>query len=135
MWTVTVREYEALRKVHESAATRIHSMYAALQATLHNAHFKHPQGDSVRFQVDDFMPGGRKPQSAEEKAAIFSAQMMAIKETIRARKRAESPPPEAIPAVVTLRAQKRGKVNAISGDGRRRGNPGDAIAGEPQRGE
>lgn len=95
---------------------RTHAMFASLQATLHNAHFKHPRGESEHFQMADFMPGGRPPQTAEEKAAIFSAQMMAIKESFRAKKRAASPPQETIPAIVKERAAR--SRNGKAGDGR-----------------
>ena len=134
VWCITQKEYNALKAVHEASVMRTHSMYAALQATLHNAHFKHPRGESERFQMADFMPGGRPPQTAEEKAALFSAMMQQAKEAFRARKRAESPPAEAIPAAVRERAVRR-SLNVVAGGGRRRGKPGDAIAGEPQRGE
>lgn len=87
---------------------RTHSLYAAIQATLHNAHFKHPRGESEHFQMVDFMPGGRPPQTAEEKAAIFSTMMEAARESFRARKRAQSPAQEAIPAIVRERAARRG---------------------------
>ena len=107
VWTISIREYNALKKVHQDHVLRTHAMYAGLMATLHNAHFKHPRGESERFQMADFMPGGRAPQTAEEKAAIFSAQMEAVKESFRSKKRAASPAPETIPAIVALRNEKR----------------------------
>lgn len=86
---------------------RTQRMYASLMATLHNAHFKHPRGESERFLMDDFLPGGRPPQTAEEKAALFSATMHAMKEAFRSQKRAASPPQEAIPPAVRDRAAKK----------------------------
>jgi hypothetical protein len=52
---MTPAEYFALRDVWESARLFHRSMYAGVQATLYNAHFKSKDGQ--RFQASEWMPG------------------------------------------------------------------------------
>lgn len=118
LWCLTGREYEALRKVHEASVLRLHSMYAAIQATLHNAHFKHPAGESGRFQMDAFMPGGSKraataEEKAIEQAAMFSAHMEAAADLKRQAPGglANVPVPQAVLDLRAARQRERGKSN------------------------
>ena len=103
---LTPREFETLSAAHETALSRHQAMYAGLQATLHNAHFKHPDGDGARFSMEDFMSGGRKPQTAEDKVAAFKSMLESRQVAIEARKRAESPDPASLPEKVRKRAER-----------------------------
>lgn len=115
--------------MHESCLTQMQTLYAGVQATLHNAHFKHPDGEGARWSMEDFLPGGRKPQSAEDKVAAFKAMIEGRRSKIADLERRKSPAEEAIPAIVRERAAQM--TNAIAGEAVRRGvKPGDAIAGE-----
>lgn len=88
-WCLTPREFAALRKQYERDRDLTLQIHACLQATLHNAHFRgsqHPQA----FRAEDFMPGGRKPQTVEEKKALIGAQMEMIAARFRAKRQAEA---------------------------------------------
>jgi hypothetical protein len=104
---MTPREYEALKAIHEGHTLKTAAMYAALQATLHNANFKHPDGESARWSMEDFMEGGRKPQSGEDKAAMFGAMMEQTKVALEMRKRMQSPKQSEIPQAVRDRVAAR----------------------------
>lgn len=54
MWSLTPREYAALKRQHRDSLAPWLSMHAAIQATLHNAHFQKDGGG--RWSQNDFMP-------------------------------------------------------------------------------
>ena len=74
LWSLSPREYNALRKVYEQSRDHTTSMYASLQATLHNAWFQ-----GRKFTAADFMPGlaqGGNPlrsQSAADQKMMIEA--------------------------------------------------------------
>lgn len=66
LWSLTPREFLALQKVHLDSRKELWTLFAGLQATLHNAWLR---GKGHRaFTVDDFLPG--KPQLSEEDRAL-----------------------------------------------------------------
>ena len=73
LWSLTPREFSALKaewaEYREFQARQV----AGIQATMSNAWFK--RSDGQHFVADDFMPGGRKPQSVEEKRAVIRSML------------------------------------------------------------
>lgn len=65
-----MREFNALKKVYLDAQRPMQIMYAQIQATLHNAHFKRPGGG--RFMAEEFL-GEKVPQTVEQKKAALAA--------------------------------------------------------------
>jgi hypothetical protein len=57
-WSSTPREFAARRKVFEQSREYSASLYAGLQATLHNAHFRTERSQPV-FTAEMFLPGYR----------------------------------------------------------------------------
>ena len=57
---MTPREFQAHSKVMDRAREFALGMVAGVQATLHNAHFRHKSADPV-FRAEQFMPGYREP--------------------------------------------------------------------------
>ena len=57
---MTPREFKAHANVMDRAREFLLSTVAGVQATLHNAHFRHKSTDPV-FRAEQFMPGYREP--------------------------------------------------------------------------
>jgi len=75
-WAMTPRELAAHSGVMERARDFMLAIHASLQATLHNAHFRHKKEDPV-FTRDMFMPGYEQPKTSEpawkrERAAMVA---------------------------------------------------------------
>jgi hypothetical protein len=64
-WATTPRELEARTKVFERGREFVGTLYAGLQATLHNAHFRTKEGQAV-FTTDMFMPGYKGPLASDK---------------------------------------------------------------------
>jgi len=58
-WASTPREFAARRKCFEQARDFTSRLVAGLQATLHNAHFRHKESDDI-FTPNMFLPGYTK---------------------------------------------------------------------------
>lgn len=76
LWSLSPREYDALKEQWQKSRDEQRQMYAEVQATLHNAWLRGK--DQPAFIAVDFL-GGRPPQTAEEKAAVFSSLLEARK--------------------------------------------------------
>ena len=59
-WAMTPRELASHRKVFDHGREFDLSLVAAIQATLHNAHFRHSKSDPV-FEPEMFMPDYKPP--------------------------------------------------------------------------
>jgi hypothetical protein len=76
LWSLTPREYSALRKVWSLNREHLELRFAEIQATLHNIHRdrdKHP----AAFQPREFMPGAK--DTPEDPRAKGIAMMERIK--------------------------------------------------------
>jgi hypothetical protein len=60
-WAATPREFAARRKVWEQAREHTMHLYAGMQATLHNAHFRTERSQPV-FTAEMFLPGYEAPK-------------------------------------------------------------------------
>lgn len=63
-------------------------LYAGLQATLHNAHFRSREHHPEAFTADMFLPGAKpKPaQSWQDQKLILGSQFTAIRDHFRSKK-------------------------------------------------
>ena len=69
LWGLTPREYGALKDQWEDSRQFQQALYAGLQATLHNAHFKQPTGG---FRAAQFMPGYVEPKPDPQQQKVIS---------------------------------------------------------------
>jgi len=67
-WALSPREFRAMRKVQDGAREEIRTMYAAIQATLHNAWLR-PKGRRA-YRAEDFL-GKKRAQTWQEKQSIL----------------------------------------------------------------
>lgn len=69
LWSLTPREFEALKRQHERSHVPAMWMHAAIQATLHNAHFRgenQPAFQASQFMPPEFRPAPAIPKPGEE---------------------------------------------------------------------
>lgn len=87
-WAATPREFAARRKVFVEAREHAASMYAAIQATLHNAHFRTERSQPV-FTAEMFLPGYQAKQRAkpDESWRTFKAMAEGARRTPEERAR------------------------------------------------
>jgi hypothetical protein len=81
-WASTPREFAAKRKVFEQAREFPARLYAGIQSTLHNAHFRHERSQPA-FTPEMFLPGYRSVDAPrqDESWRTFKAQAMGHKRT------------------------------------------------------
>lgn len=77
-WSSTPREFAARRKVFEQAREFAARLYAGIQSTLHNAHFRGER--TPAFTPDMFLPGYRSNDAPkqDESWRTFKAQAMGL---------------------------------------------------------
>lgn len=88
-WSLTPREFEAYKAVWLDSREYLDRRFAEIQATLHNAHFRHERHDPL-FQPQQFMPGRvvEEPDPAD-KALLQKARLaaqMATQQVMRAQR-------------------------------------------------
>jgi hypothetical protein len=87
-WELSPAEFQALRRIHESVRDEHRSMYAALQAAIHNAWLR---GKGRRaFKPSDFLPS-TNGSSVRDKQMLFR---QVIEFQTRELPKAELPPQE-----------------------------------------
>ena len=84
LWSLTPREFEALREIWSSARRHLDMRFAELQSTLHNAWFKRDDGP---FGAEEFMPSFKPPDIKPANPAKLHAHFLTVKAAMAARKR------------------------------------------------
>jgi Protein of unknown function (DUF4035) len=78
-WNLTPREFGHLRERWQARETREDRRTALIACLIANAN-RDPQRRSFPFEIDDFMPGGPKPQTVAQQIAtarIITSQWIA----------------------------------------------------------
>ncbi len=82
---MTAREFQALKKQWAGARSHLDSLYAGIQATLHNAHFRSREHHPEPWTPEMFLPGYKaQGQSWQDQKLILGATFEAKAAAMRA---------------------------------------------------
>lgn len=112
-WASTPREFASRRKVFEQARDFELRLYAGLQATLHNAHFRTERSQPV-YTAEMFLPGYRDRAKPDESWRTFRA----VAQGLHRKRTPEERAALAANAVEFERRQSRAAAAQASGAGR-----------------